>query len=86
MKVRDVALLRQYAEDRRMSGARLSRHAGVSRQFIYMLLKGDKRSCTPHVAGLIEEALAVLPGTLFERKDSPNVRNSTIDNGRAISA
>ncbi|GAA1714790.1 hypothetical protein [Brachybacterium phenoliresistens] len=65
MKIRDRDLLIQYMEDRDFSQARLGRYAGVSRQFIHKLTSGETRTCSQRVGTLIEEGLAVLPGTLF---------------------
>ena len=76
MKVRDRTLLAQYIEARDFSQARLGRYAGCSRQFIHQLVSGEKRTCTPAVGRLIEEALDVLPGTLFVPSESPQARQS----------
>lgn len=65
MKLRDTTLLISYMEAQDFSQSRLGRYAGVSRQFIHQMVHGDRRTCTPAVAKLIEEALRVLPGTLF---------------------
>lgn len=67
-------LLAQYMEVNDFSQARLGRYAGTSRQFIHMLVTGQKRTCTPEVARRIEEALRVLPGTLFVANESPQRR------------
>lgn len=70
MKLRDKQLLRNYLEHRDMSQARLARYAEVSRQFISQLLSEEdwgKNTCTPQVAQRIEEALGLIPGTLFDR-------------------
>lgn len=71
MRLRDVDLLVRYIEDRDFSQARLGRYAGVSRQFIHKLTSGETRTCTQRVGELIEEALGVLPGTLFAAEESP---------------
>lgn len=71
MRLRDVDLLVRYIEDRDFSQARLGRYAGVSRQFIHKLTSGETRTCSQRVGELIEEALAVLPGTLFAAEVSP---------------
>lgn len=65
MRLRDQHQLAGFLAANAMSQAELARVAGVSRQFIHMLVRGDKRSCRPDVAARIEEALRVLPGTLF---------------------
>lgn len=71
MQVRDPDLLVRYMDNAGFSQARLARYVGCSRQFIHMLVTGDRRTCTKQIAGLIEEALRVLPGTLFVGKTSP---------------
>ncbi|MCR6647766.1 MAG: helix-turn-helix domain-containing protein [Cellulomonas sp.] len=75
MKVRDRALLADYIREKDFSQARLGRYAGCSRQFIHQLVTGEKTTCTPTVGRLIEEALGVLPKTLFVPKDSPQTRS-----------
>jgi transcriptional regulator with XRE-family HTH domain len=65
MKLRSTKLLADYMEAGDFSQARLARYVDCSRQFISMLAKGERQTCTPHVATRIEEALRVLPGTLF---------------------
>lgn len=74
MQLRDLELLLSYMEERDMSQARLGRHAECSRQFIHKLCSGQARTCTPPVAARIEEALGVLPKTLFVDKMSPTTR------------
>lgn len=90
MRLRDKDLLRQYMERRNITQARLARHAECSRQFIHMLLKplseGGKNACTPKVAERIEEALDLIPGTLFEPKESPSERQNASDNGHSKAA
>lgn len=83
MKLRDKQLLRDYLKHRDMSQARLARYAEVSRQFISQLVSDDdwgKNTCTPIVAQRIEEALDLIPGTLFEPKKSPTTEQK--DNSR----
>lgn len=66
MKLRDPQLLADYMAVRDISQSRLARRAGCSRQFVWQLLNDPtKRTCTDEVAGRIEEALSVLPGTIF---------------------
>lgn len=55
------ALMRQ----KDFTNARLARYAGCSRQFIWQLLRGEKKSMTPKVAENIAEALDVPLGVLF---------------------
>lgn len=65
MKLRDSKMLADYMAAGDFTGARLARYAECSRQFISLLLLGKRTTCTPDVARRIEEALRVLPGTLF---------------------
>lgn len=78
MKLRDRGLLVGYMAARDFSQARLGRFAGTSRQFIHMLTSGEKDTCTPKVARRIEEALSVLPGTLFVARESPTARPTVV--------
>lgn len=71
MQLRDPELLARYMENADFSQARLARYAGTSRQFISYLVNGERRTCTKQVGELIEEALRVLPGTLFVPRRSP---------------
>lgn len=73
MKVRDADLLVRYMENADFSQARLARYCGCSRQFIHMLVTGERSTCTKQIGELIEEALSVLPGTLFV----PNLSRTT---------
>lgn len=89
MKLRDKQLLRDYLERKDMTQARLARYAEVSRQFISQLLSEDdwgKSTCTPAVAKRIEEALDLLPGTLFDPKESPTNRQNASGSGRKTRA
>lgn len=70
MKLRDSDLLARYMQAKDFSQARLGRYAGVSRQFIHKLVSGDTKTCSRQVGELIEEALSVLPGTLFVPEES----------------
>ena len=71
MKLRDADLLVAHMKHRDFSQARLARAAGCSRQFIHLLAKGEKKSCTTTVAERIEQALDVPPTTLFLPMRSP---------------
>lgn len=75
MKLRDSELLVRYMAAKDFSQARLGRYAGVSRQFIHKLTSGETTTCSPQVGTLIEEALSVLPGTLFVPGESPARRS-----------
>jgi hypothetical protein len=59
-----------YMGKHRYSNAAVGRHAGVSRQFVQQLRKGEKRTCSDEVGRYIEEALQVPPGTFFLRHAS----------------
>lgn len=66
MKLRDPQLLADYMALRDFTQSRLARSAGCSRQFVWQLLNDPaKQTCTDEVAHRIEEALSVLPGTIF---------------------
>ena len=77
MRLRDPRLLRAYMLLAGINQARLGRQAGCSRQFIHMLLTGEKRSCRVDVAARIEEAVRVRSGTLFTASDRTVERNVT---------
>lgn len=66
MRLRNPKLLADYMAAGDFSQARLARYVGCSRQFIHLLLTGQRSTCTVEVARRIEEAMRVLPGTLFE--------------------
>lgn len=74
MKLRDPKLLADYMEAQKFSQARLARYAECSRQFIWALLNEDRATCTKPVGDRIEEALRVLPGTLFLDSVSSDVQ------------
>lgn len=76
MQLRDHELLTKYMTDRDFTQARLGRHAEVSRQFVHQLCTGARTTCTPQVGHRIEEALNVLPGTLFVPKKSTATRHT----------
>lgn len=65
MRLRNPYLLSRLMDERDMTGARLGRRAGVSRQFISQLLNQRRTSCSVEIAGRIEAALEVKPGSLF---------------------
>lgn len=76
MKLTSPSLLAGYMERQDFSQARLGRYAGCSRQFIHQLLNGESTTCTPELAEFIEEALCVLPGTLFVNPKSTKTRQN----------
>lgn len=81
MQLRDAELLARYMESKDFSQARLGRYAGCSRQFVHMLVTGEKKTCTPQIGALIEEALGVLPGTLFVANESRKTRLEVAPDG-----
>lgn len=81
MRLRDPDLLVAHMKHADYSQARLGRHAETSRQFIYKLVSGQARTCTPRVGQRIEEALGVLPGTLFVLEKSTSTKQSVARKG-----
>ena len=71
MKLTSPDLLVAHMRHKDFSQARLGRVAGTSRQFIHLLIVGERSSCSERVGKRIEEALDVPPGTLFLRCESP---------------
>jgi hypothetical protein len=71
VKLRDRELLAEYMQKKDFSMARMGRYCNRSRQFIWLLLQGERTTCSEEVGRLIEEALDLLPGTLFVPKESP---------------
>lgn len=84
MRLRSAKLLADYMAANDFTQARLARYAGCSRQFIHLLLKGERSTCTVEIGRRIEEAVRVLPGTLFEPSESPHGR--PVVNSRQTSA
>lgn len=88
MKLRDRRLLSDYMRMADFSQARLGRYAGVSRQFVHQLVSGGRSTCTPEVGARIEEALRVLPRTLFVPSEShgtqPSVASRATSRGRSV--
>ena len=77
MRLRDPQLLQEHMRGADYTQARLARAAGTSRQFVHMLIRGD-RTCTPLVGARIEAALGVQPGTLFETRTAAEVAKTQI--------
>jgi plasmid maintenance system antidote protein VapI len=72
MKLRDPQLLADYMALQDISQSRLARQAGCSRQFVWQLLNDPgKDTCTDEMAARIEQALSVLPGTIFRPTITP---------------
>lgn len=86
MKVRDADLLVRYMENADFSQARLARYCGCSRQFIHMLVTGERSTCTKQIGELIEEALSVLPGTLFVPSSSHTTKRNVAQRGPRAAA
>jgi transcriptional regulator with XRE-family HTH domain len=86
MKLRDRGLLTDYMKAGDFSQARLGRYANVSRQFINQLVTGTRTTCTPEVGKRIEEALRVLPGTLFVPNDPHAARSSSASRRTKVAA
>ena len=87
MRLTNPQLMAEYMKLRDFSQARLGRYAGCSRQFIWKLLNDPKtRTCTPEVGKRIEEALALLPGTLFVPSLSPQGGRPVRPRGRSSNA
>jgi transcriptional regulator with XRE-family HTH domain len=83
MRLRKRELLKAYREQKGLSQAGLGRYANCSRQFIWQLEGGDRNTCTKDIAKLVEEALGLLPGTLFEPNESPGIGLPSPVNGRS---
>lgn len=86
MKLRDRQLLADYMKAKGFSQARLARYAECSRQFIWALLNGDRATCTKAVGERIEEALSVLPGTLFLDSLSSDARPAVKSKATKVAA
>jgi hypothetical protein len=85
MRVRDAAVLRDYITQPKFGYARTARYAECSRQFIWQLANGEKRTCSDEVGERIEELVQVLPGTLFVREGS-RVERRNVTSQRTDSA
>lgn len=91
MRSRDPELLRKYMDNVKFNQSRvadyvdsgLRPHGSCSRQYISLLFSGKRRTCSPAVAALIEEALRVLPGTLFVAEMSPATKHHVAQKGTA---
>jgi hypothetical protein len=83
MQLRDPDLLVRYMENADFTQSRLARYAGCSRQFVHLLVSGERRTCTKQIGDLIEEALRVLPGTLFVPNKSSTTRRNVVKKGKA---
>ena len=70
MRVRDADVLKSYVTQDKHGYARTARYAECSRQFVWQLANGEKRTCSDEVGERIEELVGVLPGTLFVREGS----------------
>lgn len=77
MRLRDPDLLASHMRHRDFSQARLARYVGCSRQFIHLLVTGERMTCSRDVGELIEEALQVVPTTLFLPQKSRKKRETS---------
>lgn len=88
MKLKSAELLRAFVgpePEKKMSGRKLARYAGVDPSFINHLTAGRRKSCTPTVARNIAEALEVPLTVLFDPIESLTKRQ-TIAHERARTA
>lgn len=69
MYLLDPELLSDALRTRERSGGWLAGKAGVTRQFIHLMLHGQRRTCAPEVAQAIESALEFERGSLFTEHD-----------------
>lgn len=77
MRLKSPEILRAFMDQKQFSMSRLARYSGCSRQFIYLLLKGEKTTCSVPLAESIAEALDVPCMALFDRMESAtSVRNT----------
>lgn len=74
MRLVSAGRLAQYMEDEGFTQSRLARYAGCSRQFVHLLVTGQKNTCTERLAHAIEEALRA-NGALFDRRVSAVTRH-----------
>lgn len=85
MRTRDPKLIPAYMDHLDYTQARLARFVNAAlaantppsgkaktcgRQYIHLLATGKRRTCSTEVAEAIEEALRVLPGTIFAEEKS----------------
>lgn len=77
MRLKSPDILRAFMDQKGFNMSRLARYAGCSRQFIHLLLKGEKTTCSEPLARALAEALDVPTVALFDRMESAaSVRNS----------
>ncbi|WP_368660393.1 helix-turn-helix domain-containing protein [Kocuria sp.] len=88
MELIDPGALRGHMEHRGIPQARLADYAGCSRQFIYQLLNGRRKSCTPRLAQAIEEVLNAPQGSIFVAKKSieSGLSGRRVSNPRKVAA
>lgn len=77
MRLTSADTLRALMAQRGFSVGRLARYAGCSKGFISHLMAGRRRTCTPHLAERIVEALDVPLPILF----TPSVSSGEHQNG-----
>lgn len=86
MKLRDPQLLINWMEERKRKQSDIAKFAGVSRQFIHLLVTGQRSTCTPAVGREIERALSVVEGTLFVEHESPVTRQKVAHRAKEAAA
>lgn len=74
MTLTSVQVLLAFMDQRDFNQARLARYAGCSRQFIWQLVKGEKKSMKPRTAMNIAEALDVPLEVLFVPSTASSTR------------
>ena len=73
MRLRSPLLLAEARRSRRYSQRALGTAAGVSHTTIQLLENGKMTTCTPELAGKIEQVLGSSPGFLFEQRGDIDV-------------
>lgn len=81
LKLRDVSLLNRYMADRDVTNAWLGRKAGCTRECVRQLRSGRLAGCQASLATRIEEALSLLPGTLFAPSESHSMSSKMTADG-----
>lgn len=86
MQVRSTEILQKYMEASGLNQSELARLSGTARQYVHLLATGQRKSCGPRIARRIEEALRVLPGTIFVEMKSSTTRRRVNKAKTAVSA
>lgn len=82
-ELRDPAELQRVLDEADRTRAWLGRRAGRSRQWISLLVSGERRSCADEVARDIEEALSAPAGSLFVLTGRPSATDDPSPEGLA---